>query len=147
MRPDRGTAAHFETDIPCRLDRLRWSGFHWLVIAALGITWILDGLEVTLVGSLSGTIAADPALGFSDTEIGLAASAYLGGAIIGALAFGHLTDHYGRKRLFSITVAVYAVAHWRPDYPGASGPSRCSVSPPARASAANTRRSIRRSTN
>jgi MFS family permease len=110
MQAEGGTAAVFETDIPCRLDRLRWSGFHWLIIAALGITWILDGLEVTLVGSLSSTIATDPALGFSDTAIGLAASAYLSGALLGALGFGHLTDRYGRKRLFSITVAVYAAA-------------------------------------
>ncbi len=99
-----------ETDIPCRLDRLRWGAFHWLVVTALGVTWILDGLEVTLVGSLSGTIAADPALGFSDTEIGLAASAYLGGAILGALCFGYLTDRHGRKPLFIATVAVYTVA-------------------------------------
>ncbi len=99
-----------ETDIPARLDRLPWSRFHWLIVTALGITWILDGLEVTLVGSLSGAIAADPVLGFSDTQIGLAASTYLAGAILGALGFGHLTDRYGRKRLFAVTVAVYAIA-------------------------------------
>jgi len=103
-------AAVFETDIPSRLDRLAWGGFHWLVIAALGITWVLDGLEVTLVGALSGAMAADPALALDATRIGLAASAYLAGAIIGALGFGHLTDAYGRKRLFTVTVAVYAVA-------------------------------------
>lgn len=99
-----------ETDIPCRLDRLPWSAFHWLVVAALGVTWILDGLEVTLVGSLSGTIAADPALGFSDTVIGLMASVYLSGAILGAIGFGYLTDRHGRKRLFIVTVTIYAVA-------------------------------------
>jgi MFS family permease len=100
----------FETDIPARLDRLPWSGFHWLVIVALGITWVLDGLEVTLVGSLSGAITGDPRVAISDAEIGFAASTYLAGAIIGALGFGHLTDRLGRKKLFLITVAVYAVA-------------------------------------
>ena len=99
-----------ETDIPARLDRLPWSRFHWLIVIALGVTWILDGLEVTLVGSLSGAIAADPVMGFSDTQMGLAASTYLAGAIPGALGFGHLTDRYGRKRLFTVTVAVYAIA-------------------------------------
>jgi len=103
-------AREFETDIPSRLDRLPWSGFHWLVILALGITWVLDGLEVTLVGSLSGAITGDPQIGIDAAEIGFAASAYLGGAIIGALGFGHLTDRLGRKRLFLVTVAVYAVA-------------------------------------
>jgi len=100
----------FDTDIPARMDRLPWSGFHWLIVVALGITWILDGLEVTLVGSLSGAITGDSQVGISDAEIGFAASAYLSGAIIGALGFGHLTDRLGRKKLFLITVAVYAVA-------------------------------------
>jgi len=100
----------FETDIPARMDRLPWGRFHWLIIVALGITWILDGLEVTLVGSLSGAITGDKHIGISDAEIGFAASAYLSGAIIGALGFGHLTDRLGRKKLFLITVAVYAVS-------------------------------------
>ncbi|MBV9758468.1 MAG: MFS transporter, partial [Alphaproteobacteria bacterium] len=100
----------FETDVPARLDRLPWSRFHWLVVVALGITWILDGLEVTLVGSLSGAIANSRALHLSGSEIGLSASAYLAGAVIGALLFGWLTDRLGRKKLFSVTVAVYAVA-------------------------------------
>ena len=99
-----------ETDIPPRLDRLGWSRFHWLVIVALGITWVLDGLEVTLVGSLSSALTQPGALGLSTTEIGLAASAYLIGAILGALGFGYLTDRFGRKRLFVITVGVYAIA-------------------------------------
>jgi MFS family permease len=103
-------AAVFETDIPSRLDRLAWGRFHWLVITALGITWVLDGLEVTLVGSLAGAMEQDRALALDATRIGLAASAYLAGAVLGALLFGHLTDAYGRKRLFTITVAVYAIA-------------------------------------
>jgi len=100
----------FETDIPARLDRLPWHRFHWLVITALGVTWILDGLEVTLVGSLSGAFIGAGGLSMSESQVGLAASAYLAGAIVGAIGFGQLTDLYGRKRLFSITVMVYAVA-------------------------------------
>jgi len=100
----------YETDIPARLDRLPWHRFHWLVVTALGVTWILDGLEVTLVGSLSGAFAGPNGLSMSESQIGLAASAYIGGAIVGALGFGQLTDLYGRKRLFSVTVLVYAVA-------------------------------------
>jgi MFS family permease len=100
----------FETDVPQRLDRLPWSRFHWLVVIALGITWILDGLEVTLVGSLSGAIAQSPALHLSGGQIGLSASAYLGGAVLGALVFGWLTDRLGRKKLFSVTVVIYAIA-------------------------------------
>lgn len=99
-----------ETDVPARLDRLRWSRFHSLVVAALGITWILDGLEVTLVGSLSVALARPDTLGLNATEIGAAASFYLAGAVIGAIAFGYLTDRFGRKRLFLVTVAVYATA-------------------------------------
>ena len=100
----------FETDIPARLDRLPWHRFHWLVVTALGVTWILDGLEVTMVGSLSGAFVGDAGLSMSDSQVGLAASVYLAGAIVGALGFGQLTDLYGRKRLFSVTVLVYAVA-------------------------------------
>ncbi len=100
----------FETDVPNRLDRLPFSRFHWLVIFALGITWILDGLEVTLVGSLAGAISASPRLQLTGTELGLTASAYLGGAVVGALFFGWLTDKLGRKKLFTITVLIYLVA-------------------------------------
>jgi MFS family permease len=100
----------FETDVPARLDRLPWSRFHWLVVGALGITWILDGLEVTLVGSLSPAIAARGALNLTSAQVGLTGSAYILGAVLGALVFGWLTDRLGRKRLFTITVAVYLVA-------------------------------------
>jgi len=100
----------FETDVPNRLDRLPWSRFHWLVVTALGITWILDGLEVTLVGSLVGAIAASPRLQLTSTEVGLTASAYLAGAVFGALFFGWLTDRLGRKKLFTITLLLYLVA-------------------------------------
>ncbi|MGB8842257.1 MAG: MFS transporter [Aliidongia sp.] len=104
------TDAVIETDIPGRLDRLNWSAFHTLVVTALGITWILDGLEVTLAGSVSGALAESPVLHLSPAEIGLAASAYLAGAVGGALFFGWLTDRLGRKRLFSITLGLYLVA-------------------------------------
>ena len=100
----------FETDVPARLDRLPWARFHWLVVTALGITWILDGLEVTLVGSLSGAIAESPTLHLGPAAIGAAASFYLVGAVAGALFFGWLTDRLGRKRLFSVTLSVYLVA-------------------------------------
>jgi len=99
-----------ETDIPARLDRLPWGRFHTLVVAALGITWILDGLEVTLAGSLAGALKESPRLHFSNTDIGLASSAYLAGAVLGAIFFGWLTDRLGRKRLFFVTLAVYLVA-------------------------------------
>jgi MFS family permease len=99
-----------ETDIPARLDNLRWSGFHTRVVLALGITWILDGLEVTLAGALSGALKDSPTLHFSNLDVGLANSAYLAGAVLGALGFGWLTDRIGRKKLFFITLAVYLAA-------------------------------------
>ncbi|MFB9265967.1 MFS transporter [Bradyrhizobium erythrophlei] len=99
-----------ETSIPLRLDSLHWSGFHTRVVLALGITWILDGLEVTLAGALSGALKESPAMKFSNFDVGLANSAYLAGAVLGALGFGWLTDRIGRKKLFFITLAVYLTA-------------------------------------
>lgn len=99
-----------ETDVPARLDRLPWTGFHWLVVLALGITWILDGLEVTLAGSVAPALRNSPALRFTAADIGLANSIYLAGAVTGALFFGWLTDRLGRKRLFSITLMLYLLA-------------------------------------
>jgi MFS family permease len=104
------TSPIIETDIPARLDRLPWGRFHTLVVVALGITWILDGLEVTLAGTVSGALKASPVLQFTNAEVGLAASAYLAGAVLGALFFGWLTDRLGRKKLFFITLVVYLVA-------------------------------------
>ena len=98
-----------DTDIAARLDRLPWGRFHVLVIVALGITWVLDGLEVTLAGSLVGALRAAP-MSFSEFDIGLAASSYLIGAVVGALGFGWLTDRIGRKKLFFITLALYLAA-------------------------------------
>src|SRR5215470_2769593 len=99
-----------ETDIPARLDRLFWGRFHTLVVVALGITWILDGLEVTLAGTVSGALKQSPVLQFTNADVGFAASAYLAGAVGGALFFGWLTDRLGRKKLFFITLSVYLVA-------------------------------------
>src|SRR4051794_35693278 len=93
-----------------RLDRLPWSRWHWLVLIALGITWTLDGLEVTLAGSLAGILKEPQTLGLSDTQIGVSASAYLAGAVCGALLFGYATDRWGRKRLFTVTLLVYLLA-------------------------------------
>jgi len=106
----QASAAIVTTDIPARLDRLRWGRFHTLVVVALGITWILDGLEVTLAGAISPALKESPHLRFSNADVGLGSSAYLAGAVLGALFFGWLTDRLGRKRLFFITLAVYLVA-------------------------------------
>ncbi len=99
-----------ETSIPSRLDALLWSGFHTRVVLALGITWILDGLEVTLAGALSGALKESPTLRFSNFDVGLANSGYLVGAVVGAIGFGWLTDRIGRRKLFFITLALYLSA-------------------------------------
>ncbi len=100
-----------ESHVPARMDRLPWAKWHWLVIAALGITWILDGLEVTIVGVV-GSVLTKPVSGlnFSSSQIGLAGSIYIVGAVCGALFFSYLTDKFGRKKLFLITLAVYLIA-------------------------------------
>ncbi|WP_213881557.1 MFS transporter [Pseudomonas sp. dw_358] len=100
----------YETDLPARLDRLPWGRFHTLLVIALGITWLLDGLEVTLAGSVSGALKSSPALHLSNAEIGLAGGAYIAGAVLGALFFGWLTDRLGRRKLFFITLFVYVGA-------------------------------------
>lgn len=99
-----------ESDIPARLDRLPWSRWHWLVVIALGITWVLDGLEVTLAGAVGGVLKLPNTLGLSDAQVGASATAYLLGAVAGALFFGYATDRLGRKRLFTITLLLYLVA-------------------------------------
>ena len=95
------------TDLPARLDRLPWGRFHTLLVIALGITWLLDGLEVTLAGAVAGALKQSPALQLSSADIGLAGGVYIAGAVLGALLFGWLTDRLGRRRLFFITLAVY----------------------------------------
>ena len=106
--PSEPVAIHI-TDVPARLDRLPWSAFHRRVALALGITWVLDGLEVTLAGTLAGALAQSPVLHLDAAEVGLAASAYLTGAVAGSILFGHLADRLGRKRLYTATLLVYLV--------------------------------------
>ena len=100
-----------ETRIPARLDRLPWSKFHWRVLIGLGTVWILDGLEVTMVGSVASRLTEKGSgITISTGQIGTAAAFYVAGACIGALFFGQLTDRFGRKKLFTITLGVYIVA-------------------------------------
>jgi MFS family permease len=105
------TTNTIETNIPGRLDRLPWSRFHWLVVGGLGTVWILDGLEVTIVGSIASRLTEKGSgITLSVGDIGTAAAIYVVGACIGALFFGQLTDRFGRKRLFIITLGVYFIA-------------------------------------
>ncbi|MBO0757855.1 MAG: MFS transporter, partial [Bradyrhizobiaceae bacterium] len=112
-RTRRSRGAHepnaVSTDIPARLDRLPWSRFHVLVVIALGVTWILDGLEVTIVGAIGPVLQNAETLALSPREIGGAASTYVLGAVIGALLFGWLTDRFGRRLVFYVTLVVYLV--------------------------------------
>ncbi len=103
-------APSFRSDVPARLDRLPWSRFHWLVVAALGITWIIDGLEVTLIASVSPVLEEPGTLHLSVERITQLNTAYLAGAVIGAVVFGYLTDRLGRKKLFTVTLGLYLVS-------------------------------------
>ena len=98
------------TNIPQRLDRLPWSRWHWLIVTALGITWILDGLEVSIVGALGPVLTHPATLHLTESQVGLTASAYLTGAVTGAFVFSYLTDRQGRKKWFMITLVLYLVA-------------------------------------
>ena len=99
-----------ETQVPARLDRLPWSRWHVRIITALGTSWLLDGLEVTLVGSLSGILESNSGLRLTDPQVTGAATTYLAGAVFGALLFGYLTDRLGRRKLFLVTLATYSLA-------------------------------------
>ena len=96
-----------ESDVPQRMDRLPWSGWHWLIVTALGITWILDGLETTLAGALGGVLTHHDTLGLTIGQVDISSSCYLTGAVLGALVFGYATDRLGRKKLFYVTLLVY----------------------------------------
>src|SRR5262249_62088348 len=96
--------------VPPRLDRLPWSAWHRRVILALGITWTLDGLEATLISAAGPVLTQPDTLGLTEGQVGIANGCYLAGEVAGALVFGHLTDRYGRKRLFLVTIGLYLVA-------------------------------------
>ena len=110
MQTQAAAPRQVTSTISARLDSLLWSRFHTLVVFALGITWVLDGLEVTIAGSIAPALEGSPVLRFTAADVGLGASAYLLGAVVGALFFGWLTDRWGRKKLFFITLALYLVA-------------------------------------
>jgi MFS family permease len=99
-----------ETRIPSRMDRLPWSGWHWLVVLGLGTVWILDGLEVTIVGAIASRLSEKDALGISEYQVAVGGTFYIVGAAIGALFFGYLTDRLGRKKLFIASLGLYLVA-------------------------------------
>lgn len=100
------------TNVPARLDRLPWSKWHWMIVIGLGTVWILDGLEVTTVGNIASRLSEEGSgLSISSAQVtGVAAALYVAGACAGALFFGWLTDRYGRKKLFMVTLAVYLSA-------------------------------------
>ncbi len=104
------TEREIETDVPARLDRLPWSSWHRGIILALGTSWMLDGLQVTLAGSLAGILEDKRALGLTDPQVTAGATAYLAGAVTGAVIFGYLSDRLGRRRLFLVTLAIYSLA-------------------------------------
>jgi MFS family permease len=96
--------------VPARMDRLPWTHFHWLIVVGLGSAWILDGLEIQIVSAIGSTLQERATLHLTSGEVGLLGSVYLGGEVVGALVFGRLTDHLGRKKLFILTLALYLVA-------------------------------------
>lgn len=105
------TLSTIRTLIPARMDRLPWSRFHWLVVLGLGTVWVLDGLEVTIVGAIGSRLTEpDSGLGLTTAQVGLAAAIYVAGACVGSLVFGYLTDRFGRKKLFILTLGLYLVA-------------------------------------
>jgi MFS family permease len=132
------------TQIPARLDRLPWSRFHWRIVIGLGTVWILDGLEVTIVGTIAPRLTeAGSGIDLTSADIGTAAAIYVAGACAGALLFGQLTDRYGRKRLFMATLVLYLLATVATASPLRLGTSFSFASSPGWASAVSTRPSTR----
>ena len=147
MRENGARERTVETRIPARLDRLPWSRFHWMIVIGLGTVWILDGLEVTIVGSVGARLTeSGSGLTLSASQIGTAAAFYVAGACVGALFFGQLTDRFGRKKLFLITLGVYIAATVATAFSFAPWYFFAARFLPAPGSAASTRRSTRRST-
>src|SRR5690242_16584857 len=100
----------FRSMVPARMDRLPWSRFHWLVVISLGVTWILDGLEIQIASTVSDRLTEHGALGLSAQQVTFSASVYLFGEVVGALWFGRLADRLGRKKLFLVTLGLYLIA-------------------------------------
>src|SRR3954453_18678811 len=140
-------AETIETRIPARLDRLPWARWHWLVVLGLGTVWVLDGLEVTIVGGVSAVLTEKGSgLELTASQVGQAAAIYVPGACLGALFFARLTDKYGRKKLFMITLGVYLLATALTAVSQSFLMFAVFASSPVPASAASTPRSTPRST-
>ena len=110
MQSEAARGSTVQSLIPARLDSLPWSKWHQRVVVALGITWILDGLEASLIANLAPTLEDSRALGLRAAQVGFVNSTYLVGQVVGALLFGYLTDRYGRKRLFLVTLGLNIIA-------------------------------------
>ena len=106
-----GEGRTFKTLVPARIDRLPWSRFHTRMVVALGIAWVLDGLEITIAGAAAGVLSEPATLGLTSVEIGLIATVYLAGQVVGALVFGRLSDALGRRKLFIFTLGVYLLGN------------------------------------
>jgi MFS family permease len=136
--------------IPARVDRLPWSRFHTRLVMALGVAWVLDGLEIIVASSVAGALAQPDTLNMSSTAVGAIATVYLAGEVVGALVFGRLSDRLGRRKLFMVTLGVYLIGSGLTALTLGTGPDGSSTctrpgSSRAPASGASTRRSTRRS--
>ena len=136
-----------QTDIPARMDALPWSRWHVFIVLALGITWVLDGLEVTLAGAVGSTLMDPQALGLTNFQVGLSATCYLAGAVLSELGFGYATDRFGRRKLFFSRWWSMSRPRRPPPWRGTPEAISSSAPSPAQASAASTQPSIRPSMN